>query len=147
MSIKKNISLDKKAYDTVLGFLKKIHKTGKIEAMDWNEFRMNLEKVIVQEEQVKAIDLWTMENLEQHHPEMIRPRVLHEFESTFISPKSHGLFMEALHYGMVSQSQGEMIIDELLDSDALGLLPDTMEISLAKTWKKNTAIYNKVRLN
>lgn len=70
--MKQTISLDKKAYDTVLGFLKKSHKTGKIEALDWNEFRMDLEKVIVQEEQVKAIDLWTMENLEQHHPETIR---------------------------------------------------------------------------
>ena len=47
MSMKQTISLDKKAYDTVLGFLKKSHKTGKIEALDWNEFRMDLEKVIV----------------------------------------------------------------------------------------------------
>ncbi|HHX15026.1 MAG TPA: hypothetical protein GX724_02560, partial [Fibrobacter sp.] len=85
--------------------------------------------------------------LEQHRPDAVRPRVLHEFEASFISPKSHGLFMKALHYGMVSSSQGELIIDELLESDSLGLLPDTMENALTKTWKRNTAIYNKVRLN
>lgn len=147
MNTKQHLSLDKKAYDVVLQFLKKAHKKGKIESADWNSFRLDLENFISQEDQIKAIDLWTMENVEQHHPENIRPRVLHEFETSFISPKAHSLFMEALHYGMVSSSQGEMIIDELLDSDTLGLLTDTMENSLTKIWKKNTAMYNKVRLN
>lgn len=147
MSSKRHSILDKKAYDTVIEFLRSIHKAGKVKADEWNAFRQNLETLQMKEEHIKAIDLWTMENLEQHRPDAVRPRVLHEFEASFISPKSHGLFMKALHYGMVSSSQGELIIDELLESDSLGLLPDTMENALTKTWKRNTAIYNKVRLN
>jgi hypothetical protein len=135
------------AYEAVLTFLKEVRKIGKTSSKDWDKFRSRLHTYSLRPETLKAIDIWTMENLEHHKPELIRTRVLHEFEEQFIPAKVHGEFLEALRFGMVSQMQGEQIIDELLEIDPQGVLPETMMHSLSKTWNRNIQNYTFMKVN
>ncbi len=141
------LSTDQQLYNTVLQFLKNAHKKKGANTKDWNELKKELKQIAPHSNHLLAIHLWIMENIELHNPLEIAPRILHEFESFFISPTSPGLFLEALHYGMISSRQGESIIDEFINPEELGKLPEIVQKSITQTWKGNTLIYRQARLN
>ena len=73
------------AYRTVADFLRESRKAGGVLAQDWKTFHASIASLGFPVATSQAIDLWTLENLERHRPELVRWRVLHDVESRFIS--------------------------------------------------------------
>ncbi len=141
---------NQKAYQLVLQFLKDSRNcdTSVGQHKIWNKFVENLKNIDIDNDFSRALQIWSMENLQTHHPETVRVRELHEIEATFIPPKGHGKILEALRQGMISMQQSENVIDELMDAEP-GSIADTETVqeALTRTWKKNASKYEGMHLN
>ena len=144
---------EKNAYHTVLHFLKSARNTGNSKNKDtyWESFVTHIQKMSLSPLLKKAIKLWAIENLTLHHPEAVRIRELHEFESLSISPKAYGTLLEAIKQGMISVAQSEDIIDELMNTASfLTVVPENfkeMEEIITRFWMKNASKYKDMKVN
>ena len=136
-------------YLTVLNFLKKAYKKGpqKVNAKYWESFRDKLKSSSLSAEEAKAVSFWTMENLVCHKPSRVQPRALQEFEERIFSGPVHSEFVEAVQFGMVSEMQGENILDEFLETSSQAVLPDRMLTSLSRMWARNIQGYQSVKVS
>lgn len=141
-------SLSELPYSMVLAFLKRIRKNQKINKSDWKLFKNRLAYLSRYEEDFsKALDIWTINNLEFHKPDSIPLRILHEFEEQVISPEVYGKYLEAVRFGMISPTQGEQLLDDLMETELYKTTPDEMVDSISKIWKRNIRNYIKVKPN
>ena len=136
-------------YLTVLNFLKKAYKKGpqKVNAKEWESFRDKLKSSSLSAEEAKAVSFWTMENLVCHKPSRVHPRALQEFEARSFSGPVHSEFVEAVQFGLVSEMQGENILDEFLETSSQAVLPDRMLTSLSRMWARNIQGYQSVKVS
>lgn len=146
----KTLQENEKAYCLVLQFLKDSRKCQTSAGQNgiWKNFVEKAKAIKLGKEFTQAMQIWAMENLQTHRPETVRPRELHEIESTFIPASCHGKILEALSQGMISMQQSEYVIDELMDIDP-GTITDkeTVVEVLTRTWKKNASKYEGLHLN
>jgi len=133
------------AYPKVVDFLKKVRSQGRTNTEEWNAFEATLNPLPIGSR--RSVSVWTMENLEHHRPELVRPRVLHESESASITPEAHGALLEALRVGMISPSQAESILEELVDFEQVQVFPGLMRDAIARIWAHNIRNYQKIQLN
>mgnify|MGYP006988828482 FL=1 len=136
-------------YLTVLNFLKMAYKKGlqKVNAKEWESFRDKLKNSSLSAEEAKSVSFWTMENLVCHKPSRVQPRALQEFEERIFSGPVHSEFVEAVQFGMVSEMQGENILDEFLETTSQAVLPDRMLTSLSRMWVRNIQGYQSVKVS
>ncbi len=139
----------REVYLTVLNFLKMAFRKGsqKINAKDWNSFRNKLGATSLSPETANAVSLWTMENLFCHKPSRVQPRALQEFEERIFSGTVHSEFVEAVLFGMVSEIQGENILDEFLETSSQAVAPERMLSSLSRMWARNIQGYQSVKVS
>ncbi len=133
------------AYGTVVAFLTKVRRVNRTNTKEWDVFTASLETLAPALR--RTVSVWTMENLEHHRPELVRPRVLHESESTFIGKDAHGLLLEAIRVGMISPGQAESILEEIVDLEATEADSAYMRATLARIWSHNIRNYQKIQLN
>ena len=88
-----------------------------------------------------------MENLACHKPSRVQPRALQEFEERIFPGPVHSEFVEAVQFGMVSEMQGEKILDEFLETSSQSVLPDRMLSSLSRMWARNIQGYQSVKVS
>lgn len=139
-----------KAYTTVLHYLRTVRLDPSNKDKAWEDFVHQLEEISMDNLLKKAIRFWTLDNLEQHHPEAIRIRELHDMEGMLISPAAHSKLLDATHHGMISLPQGERLIDEMLESCEMQedcCDASRMERGLLNLWKKNMAKYKDIKIN
>lgn len=138
----------REVYLAVLDFLKKAFRKGvqKVNTKDWNAFRDKLDATSLSPETAKAVRFWTMENLLCHKPSRVQPRALQEFEERIFSGRVHSELVEAVLFGMVSEIQGENILDEFLETSSQAIPPERMLSSLSRMWARNIRGYQTVRV-
>lgn len=134
----------RKSYRYVADFLLGCRQGKKPDSKAWNQFKVGLD-FVKDPSFARAVDLWTMENLERHRPELVRLRVLHEIEQQFIGTESHGMLLEALHQGMLNPMQIEGLLDELASRESGLVIPRHLQDLLAKTWSRNVGSLRSVR--
>lgn len=133
------------AYPKVVAFLKKVRHIGRTNTDEWNQFEASLAPL--PEGMRRSVSVWSMENLEHHRSELVRPRVLHETESLYIGSGAHGILLEALRVGMISPSQGENILEELVEFEQLQVYPELMLETVSRVWAHNIRNYQRIQLN
>ncbi|MFA6837125.1 MAG: hypothetical protein WCR04_12075, partial [Fibrobacteraceae bacterium] len=116
-------------------------------AEDWEKFRERLQVPSISKDEARAIGYWTMENLVCHEPSRVQPRALQEFEERIFPAQVHGEFIEAVQFGMVSEMQGENILDEFLETSSLSVRPEKMLSSLSRVWAHNIKLYQSVKVS
>ncbi len=133
------------AYPKVVTFLQKVRAQGRTNALEWKDYEQELAFLppVLQ----RAVSVWSMENLEHHQAERVRPRVLHETESLGLDVAAHGVLLEALRSGMISPGQGESILEEFLDFEQVHVHAALMREAVARTWAHNIRNYQKIQLN
>ena len=141
---------ESKAYNTVLDYLRTVRLNPSNRDAAWEHFLLVLEELSVDSNFKSAVQFWTLDNLEQHHPEAIRIRDLHEIEGVMISMPAYARLLDATHHGMISFPQGERLIEEMLESCEMqddGCDASRMEQSLLHLWKKNMSKYKDLKIN
>lgn len=135
-------------YLAVLDFLKMAYRKGlkRVSSKDWDAFRLRLNSADLSPEEANAVGFWTMENLACHKPSRVQPRALQEFEERIFSSPVHCEFVEAVQFGMVSEIQGENILDEFLETSSQTVPSERMLASLSKMWARNILGYQTVRV-
>ena len=133
------------AYGTVVAFLSKVRRVNRTNTKEWDAFTASLEALTPALR--RTVSVWTMENLEHHRPELVRPRVLHESEANFVGKEAHGLLLEAMRVGMISPGQAESILEEIVDLEATEADSAYMRATLARIWSHNIRNYQKIQLN
>lgn len=138
----------REVYLAVLDFLKKAYHKGleRVSSKDWEAFRSKLNSSDLSPEEANAVGFWTMENLACHKPSRVQPRALQEFEERIFTSPVHCEFVEAVQFGMVSEIQGENILDEFLETSSQAIPSDRMIASLSKMWARNIVGYQTVRV-
>ncbi len=139
---------EKDLYYAVLGFLKKIRKAGKTTDKEWNEYRSHLKGIALTPDMGRAADMWTMDNLDQFHPDTTQLPPLNDMESVArVSPEFLSQLLEALYYGMLNLTQANMISDEIQDADPDCVTSASLEELLVKLWIGNAKTYKKMVMN
>jgi hypothetical protein len=133
------------AYAKVVVFLKKVRSQGRTNSEEWQGFEASLAPLPLA--LLRSVSVWTMENLEHHRPELVRPRALHPTEAESVQPEAHGALLEALRVGMISAAQGENILEELVDFEQVQVYPELMHEAVARIWAHNIRNYQKIQLN
>ena len=122
-STKETVQKEKNLYYTVLSFLKDVRKKGKTTQ--------------------KAMD-----NLDQFHPETTQLPPLNDMEAIArVSKEFLSQLMEALYYGMLNQTQANLISDEIQDADPECVSTASLEDLLVKLWIGNAKTYRKMVTN
>jgi len=127
------------AYSTVVDFLRTARGTKGITQIQWDEFHKKVLTLGLTPNMSTAIDLWTLENLERHRPELVRLRVLHALEGRFVSTQAHGRLLEAQNMGMLSPAQIEQVLDDLASRELQPIGADHIQKLIVKTWSRNIA--------
>lgn len=139
----------RQVYLTVLNFLKQIYLkgTGRVKPGEWKSFREKLDKSELSPEEAKTVGFWTLENLASHKPSRVQTRTLQEFEERIFPGASHSEYVEAVQFGMVSEIQGENILDEFLEISSQEVPQDRMLKSLSRMWARNIQSFQMVRVS
>ena len=143
-------STNREAYLAVLNFLKLAYHKGceNLKPQEWEDFCGKLKEISLSEDDVKTVSFWTMDNLASHEPSRVQPRALQEFEAQIFPGESHSEFVEAVLFGMISEIQGECILDEFMDTPVPTTVePDRMLSSLTLVWGKNIKGYKVINVN
>ncbi len=148
-SNKTRIQDAQQAYLTVLNFLKRAFQKGarKVNAREWDSFQEELEHSKLSPEAATVVGFWTMENLASHKPSRVQPRALQEFEAQIFPGAVHSEFVEAVQFGMVSEIQGESILEDFLEISSFEIPKERMLKSLSQMWAKNVQGYQMVRVS
>lgn len=133
------------AYVKVVDFLSKVRSQGRTNTEEWKIFEQSLDNLAPAPR--RSVCIWTMENLEHHRSDLVRPRVLHESEALAVSPAAHGALMEAMRVGMISPAQAENVLEELIELEQVHVFPELMRESLARVWAHNIRNYQNIQLN
>ncbi len=148
--MEKTLASSQKAYNTVLQFLKDSRNcpTASGQSSIWNKFVENVHDISMDKTFAHSLEIWAMENLMTHHPETVRVRELHEMEASIIPQSVHGRILDALRQGMISITQSEHVIDELMENDPVALEDgETVDEVLTRVWKRNASKYQDMHLN
>ncbi|WP_297945077.1 hypothetical protein [uncultured Fibrobacter sp.] len=147
-STKETVQKEKNLYYTVLSFLKGVRKKGRTTQKEWGDYRALLKKLSLSPEMYKAADMWAMDNLDQFHPETAQLPPLNDMEAIAkVSKEFLSQLMEALYYGMLNQTQANLISDEIQDADPECVSTASLEDLLVKLWIGNAKSYRKMVTN
>ena len=136
-----------KAYDQVVSFLRTSRLSGSVKPDAWQTFQKQIAELSFSVSMQTSIDLWTMENLDQHRPELVRPRILHEIEKRFISSEAYGRMLEAQSLGMLSPSQIEAVLEDIASRELIPVGPEHMQKLIVKIWMRNITGIRSVKAN
>ncbi|HSQ41999.1 MAG TPA: hypothetical protein VLM37_06955 [Fibrobacteraceae bacterium] len=135
------------AYHSVVGFLRAARADSKSRSRLWQELSKDLDDLGLDSVSRKAMGLWALENLDRHHPEHVRMRVLHEIEARYISSDAMGRLLEAQYLGMLSPAQVEQVLDDLGSREMTLVGADHMQHLIEHIWSRNLAGVRHLRVN
>lgn len=135
------------AYNRVVNFLRSSRKAGSVKPESWRQFQSQIAELSFSVAMQSSIDLWTMENLDQHRPDLVRPRILHEIETRFVAQDAYGRMIEAQNLGMLSPSQIEALLEDLAGRELLPVGADHMQKLIVKIWMRNLTGIRSVKAN
>ena len=134
-------------YSHVLSFLKKRRIEGQVDSHQWSRFRGELEKFGAPPQLVDGIDYWILQNMENHHPESVRWRILQGNEKNALDTPSYGMLMDANNQGMLFPSQVEWLIEEVALGEAPPWSLESLFPRIVDFWVRNLDLNGTTRVH
>lgn len=142
-----SLSDQHRVYRLVADFLRDHRHVPQIKHKEWKAFRAHILQLDQDPRLLSAVDLWTAENLDRHHPESVKPRMLHAVEQQFLDKDVHGSLLEAQFQGMISASQLENMLDDLAAREYQPVSAEHVQRLLSELWMRNVHSMRSFRPN